>query len=341
MQVVLVVEDHDPLRRLVAHTLRPLVTPHEASTLAEANALISAQLYDGYWFDVALPDGRTTALLATIRARQPHVPIFVVTGAADGQSRARAEEVGATYVEKPTATSTIRAFGYAVLEAGPRGSRSSGTRLNISSIARSTPSAAYRELVRGATSGPLLRVPTIPDTVIVVGDLRIPLPVLDVRRVAVDDAEAACSSASNIVAVVGVGIEAALGSTIEQLRDERRELPILVLDAHVSPAHRRTLAQRGVSCAIAGTRADLDVQTRAFVDESRVEADIQRRVLDARAIDWKLSDAQAELAWLCSMILPRKRVEQFFQYRLDRCAEKVMEKLRAATFGEIGRIARG
>jgi DNA-binding NtrC family response regulator len=78
---VLVVEDNDDLRDLIAENLRELGhQPVPVSDRASALRTIDEQPIDVLLTDVALPDGSGIALACTISERFPRVPIIVSSG---------------------------------------------------------------------------------------------------------------------------------------------------------------------------------------------------------------------------------------------------------------------
>jgi DNA-binding NtrC family response regulator len=78
---VLVVEDNDDLRELIAENLRELGhEPVPARDHASALRTIDEQPIDVLLTDVALPDGSGIRLACAISARFPRVPIIVASG---------------------------------------------------------------------------------------------------------------------------------------------------------------------------------------------------------------------------------------------------------------------
>src|SRR5262245_23628062 len=78
---VLVVEDNDDLRDLIAENLRELGhQPVPARDRASALRTIDEQPIDVLLTDVALPDGSGIALACAISERFPRVPIIVSSG---------------------------------------------------------------------------------------------------------------------------------------------------------------------------------------------------------------------------------------------------------------------
>jgi DNA-binding CsgD family transcriptional regulator len=104
------------------------------------------------------------------------------------------------------------------------------------------------------------------------------------------------------------------------------------------------MAQLGCVCAVGDFEPfELAQRGATFVDEALLRADLDRRLLDSRSLEWGLTPREAELVWLCSMVLPRERVEQLMS-----CGHTTFEshlhhartKMGAATFHEVGRLAR-
>jgi DNA-binding NtrC family response regulator len=88
---VLVVEDNDDLRELIAENLREL--GHRSIAVrgsAEALAAVDEQV-DVLLTDVALPDGSGIALAGAIAARFPRLPIIVSSGYGDTMRSSRIE----------------------------------------------------------------------------------------------------------------------------------------------------------------------------------------------------------------------------------------------------------
>jgi len=131
---------------------------------------------------------------------------------------------------------------------------------------------------------------------------------------------------------------------LARIRAERPEAPVMVLAPNVDHVAASSMARRGFVCT-AGNLPPFELARRgaAFVDEALLRADLDRRLLDARSLEWGLTSREAELVWLCSMILPRARVE-----RLMGCGHTTFEshlhrartKMGAGTFHEVGRLAR-
>jgi len=88
---VLVVEDNDDLRELIAENLREL--GHRSIAVrdsAEALAAVGEEI-DVLLTDVALPDGSGIALAGTIAARFPRIPIIISSGYGDTLRSSRIE----------------------------------------------------------------------------------------------------------------------------------------------------------------------------------------------------------------------------------------------------------
>jgi DNA-binding response OmpR family regulator len=103
---ILLVEDQVALRRLMRlHLAREGFAIVEAGTLAEARErLAEGVTVGGLVVDGTLPDGDGLELVAELRAdrRSRDVPVFVVSGRAMDEERARGIAAGATaYFPKP------------------------------------------------------------------------------------------------------------------------------------------------------------------------------------------------------------------------------------------------
>jgi two-component system, NtrC family, response regulator AtoC len=100
---VLVVDDHEPSRRLMEAVLGPrALEVVSAATGREALARMEERPADAVLLDLGLPDADGMGVLREMRARWPRVPIIMVTAGADAESAVQAIRLGAyDYVTKP------------------------------------------------------------------------------------------------------------------------------------------------------------------------------------------------------------------------------------------------
>jgi len=78
---LLVVEDHAPLANVISHhSISWGIEPHIAATAAEALELISTITFDFISLDYHLPDMNGFDLARKIRADQPDIPMFLLSG---------------------------------------------------------------------------------------------------------------------------------------------------------------------------------------------------------------------------------------------------------------------
>jgi len=100
---VLVVDDEELIRWSLAEELRSAgYRPVEAGTLAEARKLGAQEHLELCIFDVRLPDGSGVDLLQEFRARDPDLPIVMITGHGNVALAVEVTRLGATeYIPKP------------------------------------------------------------------------------------------------------------------------------------------------------------------------------------------------------------------------------------------------
>jgi len=99
---VLVVDDKENMRRLVARILADLFEVEEAEDGARALAFVATRPYDVVVSDIRMPGADGFELLAAVKARAPATEVVLMTGYATVQDAVRAMKQGAfDYLEKP------------------------------------------------------------------------------------------------------------------------------------------------------------------------------------------------------------------------------------------------
>jgi DNA-binding NtrC family response regulator len=100
---LLVVEDRDTLRRMLARGLRDAgFSVEDVGSVAEARARLLAQPFDCVFTDLRLPDGEGLEVLRASRSSRPSTPVVVLTGYGSVQSAVEAMKAGAAdFLEKP------------------------------------------------------------------------------------------------------------------------------------------------------------------------------------------------------------------------------------------------
>ncbi|HUP24795.1 MAG TPA: sigma-54 dependent transcriptional regulator [Thermoanaerobaculia bacterium] len=100
---VLVVEDRDSLRRLLARGLRDAgFVVADVASVAAARELLSTQEFDCVFTDLRLPDGDGLEVLRASHRARPEAPVVVLTGYGSVQSAVEAMKAGASdFLEKP------------------------------------------------------------------------------------------------------------------------------------------------------------------------------------------------------------------------------------------------
>jgi len=106
---VLVVDDDQPIRRMIARILeRAGYTCAEAPNPTEARYLARVQEFDLVTCDVNMPGGSGLTLVGDLRTHHPDIAVLMVSGMDDRQIAATATELGAYgYVMKPFETNEI------------------------------------------------------------------------------------------------------------------------------------------------------------------------------------------------------------------------------------------
>jgi DNA-binding NtrC family response regulator len=146
---VLIVEDEEGLRFALRRYLQKSgYAICEASSCATAEEVFHAEHPTAVLLDLQLPDGEGIALLARLRAAQPDVLFFVLTGHGSIDLAVRAVKQGATeFFTKPIGMAELAAALRASLEARATALRASGVRRIAS------PLAEEGEARRGPTLG--------------------------------------------------------------------------------------------------------------------------------------------------------------------------------------------
>lgn len=119
---VLIVEDHDETRELLAAALRDeghVVVP--AADLADARDRLAGGRPDVVVLDWMLPDGEGVELCRELRAAADATPVLLLTARGDVDDRVRGLDAGADdYLRKPFAVAELRARVRALARRGPR-----------------------------------------------------------------------------------------------------------------------------------------------------------------------------------------------------------------------------
>jgi hypothetical protein len=203
--------------------------------------------------------------------------------------------------------------------------RESGVRLKTpvfsvrAAVMLATPQTIRCEQVAHATPGPLRVVPDVADTIVVIGALGdLTLGNLSARLRA-SPTHDELQDALRIPSIAAIIIEdrriaLAPDGPLHAIRRERPKVPAIVVDDDGSALVARALHKAGACRAFGPRRARLD-QAAVFAHEAATKAEINRRVLDARAVEWDLTPREAELTYLASMILSRDRVKELFRAR--------------------------
>jgi DNA-binding NtrC family response regulator len=115
--VVLLVDDDAQVRFVIRETLAIAgCQVEEAASGDQALRLLGAQTFDAIVSDIAMPGMDGVELLRRIRARDPDVPVILLTGRPRLETAVEAIEAGALrYLQKPVATAELAtAVGEAV-----------------------------------------------------------------------------------------------------------------------------------------------------------------------------------------------------------------------------------
>lgn len=106
----LIVDDEPDIRELLELTLNRMeIGTDSAGTVAEAKALIESQSYQLCLTDMRLPDGNGIELVKLMQARQPEVPVAVITAHGNMDTAVEAMKAGAfDFVSKPVDLASLR-----------------------------------------------------------------------------------------------------------------------------------------------------------------------------------------------------------------------------------------
>ncbi len=118
---ILIVEDHDETRELVArHFGRSGYAVATSVTCGDAEVLLAEREFEVVILDVMLPDGSGIDLCARLRQRGSAVPILLLTARGDVRDRVSGLEAGADdYLVKPFALAELVARVRALGRRGP------------------------------------------------------------------------------------------------------------------------------------------------------------------------------------------------------------------------------
>lgn len=114
---VLVVDDEEPVRQLVADVLIEAGYRVEGvSSVADARPYLRDPALDVIVSDVKMPGESGLVLAAEVHALRPGLPIILMTGAAGSEERAEAARSGVPVLEKPFSFAEIEAAVASVLD---------------------------------------------------------------------------------------------------------------------------------------------------------------------------------------------------------------------------------
>ncbi|HKD76309.1 MAG TPA: sigma-54 dependent transcriptional regulator, partial [Ktedonobacterales bacterium] len=101
--IILLVEDNTSLAEMTAARLRSLgAAVHVAETLARGEVIARHEAVDLALFDLQLPDGLGTDLLAKLHADDPDLPVIMLTAHANVENAVAAMKLGAVdFLQKP------------------------------------------------------------------------------------------------------------------------------------------------------------------------------------------------------------------------------------------------
>lgn len=108
---ILVAEDDDDMRSLVADTMRR--DGYEVRAVSDGGHLLGQLAFGGevdlLISDVRMPMLSGTAVLDSVRSALSTLPVILMTAFSDDATKAHAEELGATLLDKPFTVGELRA----------------------------------------------------------------------------------------------------------------------------------------------------------------------------------------------------------------------------------------
>ena len=120
-RTILVVDDDAPIRFMLTRLLTS--EGYEvvaAGAAADAEAALEGSTFDLVISDVVMPGGSGIELRVAIAARQPGVPVILISGfSADGPARFAAEAERTAFLQKPFAASRMLELVAEMLGEGP------------------------------------------------------------------------------------------------------------------------------------------------------------------------------------------------------------------------------
>ena len=107
---ILIAEDDDDMRSLVAHTMRR--DGYEVRAVSDGGQLLGQLAFGGevdlIISDVRMPIYSGATILGSVRSALSTLPVILMTAFTDGATRAIAEELGAVLLDKPFAIDDLR-----------------------------------------------------------------------------------------------------------------------------------------------------------------------------------------------------------------------------------------
>jgi DNA-binding NtrC family response regulator len=112
ISTVLIIDDDRLTRWSVSKILeRTGYRVREAKSFAEGTAAVEAHRPDLVLLDVKLPDGDGFALLKSVRASSPELPVIIMTAHASPETAEEAERLGARgHLAKPCDAATLQSL---------------------------------------------------------------------------------------------------------------------------------------------------------------------------------------------------------------------------------------